>query len=400
MGEHFRITCGEIDYTEFDFDEFQNVIHVLASTRQMVCAFEAVLHWAKSDDDTSQIDTLLSMIDFEAIKNTYLKESVLTQTLILERADLYDTISKLAADQKFLIIAGLDSCKSVIKYSPSTGETQPCSLPPFRCESSAVAACQNKVVVAGGTGSSMSKIQIYDPEDDSWTVSETTLKIPRYGAKAVTIQNKVYIVGGHDGQSALSSIEILEQIHGSFEQSDASKIPSLQTARSNHTLTVRNDEIYVVGGSSTSSFNTSQERLSSCEVINTSTNERYDIPSLFEARSSHSAVINDDSLIVTSGLGEQGFNNRLKSAEAYSFATKTWSKLPPLLKERSGHSSFVFNENVHVIGGTFPNTVERCDSTPSTMWSRLLNFAGYSQLSWKSHQELSAPSYPSTVIPL
>jgi len=374
----------------------------LTSTMQMVCAFEAVLHWSKfeASDKESDIDELLSLINFEAMSNDYLKESVLTQKIILQHEKHFRIIKDLASDPKFLIIAGLDSSKSAEKYSPSSGETYPCPLPPYPCESSAVALCQNKVIVAGGTGPSMEKVQIYDLVDNTWSVSEVTLNIPRYGAKAVTVDDKVFIVGGHNGQSVLSSTEVLTFLNGTLTHSTTTKVPSLKTARCHHDVVAIKQELYVIGGYSNTSSGRSQTRLSSCEVINLSTNYRYDIASLLEARASHSAVVLEDQILVTGGIGSKSFLNKLSTTESYSITDKIWSKCAPLTVERSGHCSFVMDGTVYVLGGTFPNSVERLKSSPKTLWSRFWNIAGYSTDSWELHDDINIPAFRSSVVPL
>ena len=400
--EYFRSVIGKIDYAGFDFLQFKNVVKILTSTMQMVCAFEAVLHWSKfgASDKILEIDELLSMINFEAMSNDYLKESVLTKELILQQEKYFRIIKDLASDPKFLIIAGLDSSKSVEKYSPSSGVVFSCPLPPFPCESSAVTMCRNKVIVAGGTGLSMEKVQIYDHAENTWSVSEVKLQTPRYGAKAVTIDDKVFIVGGHNGESVLSSIEVLTFVNENLKHSIATKVPSLKTARCHHDVIAIKQELYIIGGYSNTSSSRSQTRLSSCEVINVSTNNRYDISPLLEARASHSAVVLQDRILVTGGIGSKSFLNKLSSTESYSLTDKTWSKFAPLTVKRSGHCSFVMDGIVYVLGGTFPNSVERLKSSPKTLWSTFTNLAGYSTDGWELHGDIKIPAYRSSVISL
>jgi len=400
--EYFRTVVGKIDYAGFDFFQFKNVVQILTSTMQMVCAFEAVLHWSKfgSSDKTSESDGLLSLINFEAMSNDYLKETVLTQEIILQNDKYFRIIKDLASDPKFLIIAGLDSSKSAEKYSPSSGETYPCPLPPFPCESSAVTLCQNKVIVAGGTGPSMEKVQIYDLTENRWSVSEVTLNTPRYGAKAVTVDDKVFIVGGHNGESVLSSTEVLTFVNETLMHSIETKVPSLKIARCHHEVIAVEQELYIIGGYSNTSSGRSQTRLSSCEVINISTNDRYDIAPLLEARASHSAVVLQDQIIVTGGIGSKSFLNKLSTTESYSITDKIWSKCASLTIERSGHCSFVMNGSVYVLGGTFPNSVECLKSSPKTLWSKFWNIAGYSTDSWELHDDINIPAFRSSVVPL
>lgn len=397
--EYFRIVFGDVDYSDMSLSEFKNIIQVLQVTMQTNCIFEAIISWVKCNGDYDRLQDLLNLVDFKAMDAAYINKVVMREELIAERAELVEMIQAISTDRKFLMVGGYEGSRCVAKYSPMSNELTNCSIPPFACDRSAVTLCQNKLVLAGGNGESMAKVQIFDTETECWSVSDTTLKTPRYGAKAVTIHNKVYVVGGSDGKCSLSSIEVLELVDGVFVQSDARNVPSLKHSRTDHTVSVRNGEIVVVGGYSAYSDKAPQRRLSSCEVINTATNERYDIAPLTEARSSHSTVIVNDKMIVTSGFGEGSRFNRLLSVESYSFSTSTWSSLPPLQFARAGHCSRALDGKVYVMGGTFPNNIECLDTNPPTgVWSKLLSYAGIGVPSWEVHHQLSIPSYRLAVV--
>jgi len=397
--EHFRMTTGDIDYNQVHISEFENIVQTLKSTVQTTCVFQAIINWVKCNDDQAMLEELLKYVDFKSMDETYIKDIVLTEKVIADREDLVDLIHRISTDRKFLMVGGYETSKLVATYSPINGQVTNRRSPSYPCDRSAVALCANKVIVAGGAGSSMAKIQVYDIESDTWSVSETVLKTPRYGAKAVTVKSKIYIVGGNDGKSCLSSIEILEMVDGVVVQSDASRTPSLKIARCDHTLVVRGDDIFVVGGYNRTSDKAPQERLSSCEVVNVMSNERSDIAPLNESRSSHSAVLVDDSMIVTSGFGDGSRFTRITSVERYSFSSNTWTFLAPLTTARAGHCSRVLNGKVYVIGGAFPNTIECLDTNPpADSLSKLLSYVGLCKPTWNIHQNLSIPSYRSAIV--
>jgi len=392
--EYFRIVAGDIDYQELSLLYFQNILLSLQLTMQTDCAFKAIIKWVKCNADNHRLEDLLKYVDFKTLDMSYINNVVLGEEVIAERSDLVEMIQRIATDRKFLMVGGYESSKCVVKYSPLSNKHTNCKIPSLSCDRSAVALCQNKLILAGGIGASSDKIQVFDTETEVWSVSEATLKTPRYGAKAVSIHNKVYIVGGYDGKCCLSSVEVLELVDGVLAQSDASRLPSLKQARTDHTLCVKNNKIFVTGGYYAESDKAPQERLSSCEVINITTNECYNIAPLAEARSSHSAAITNDQMIVTSGFGEGTRLNRLHSVECYSFSTESWSYLPSLKFSRAGHCSRVLDGKVYVIGGTFPNNIECLDTNPPlSIWCKLLSLAGIAQPSWEVHHDLTIPSY-------
>ncbi|WDD97502.1 Kelch repeat-containing protein [Thalassomonas actiniarum] len=84
-------------------------------------------------------------------------------------------------------------------------------------------ALNGKIVVAGGeafgpngnwrTGKAFSQIWSYDPVKDSWT-QELNMPQPRHGHGAVTLNDKMYIIGGAakvGPQETLSSLLIMEE---------------------------------------------------------------------------------------------------------------------------------------------------------------------------------------------
>ena len=80
--------------------------------------------------------------------------------------------------------------------------------------------------------------------------------------------------------------------------------------------------------------------LSPCEVINTSTNERYDLPPLNECRNGPTAVLHDGHLVVMGGRGN-GWK-LLATVECYSFHTKTWSYISPMTTLHAGDHVHLF----------------------------------------------------------
>ena len=352
----------------------------------------------KSTEMEEHLNELLAYVDYKALDINYVKWLIKNEKFISDRQDIIDDINKAIADRRLLLLGGYDNSKYVVKYCPYTREVTACSHPPYPCDRSAITRCGNMVVAAGGVSSSMALIQIYDVTSDKWVVSTATLKTPRYGASSVFINNKLYVIGGYDGSKCLSSVEIFDVKDGDCHPSSPTNPMQLHKARSDFAAVVREEDIYVLGGFGDTVDKKAVNRLSSCEVINTNTSKRYDIPPMQDGRSSLAAVLFNNDIIAIGGWGNNSKRHRLASVESYSCVTKTWTSLAPVTTPRAGHCAHLFDGKLFVIGGNFPNSVECYDVTPATYLSRWIAFMLNSKPSWSVHQEINIPSYRSTAV--
>ena len=194
------------------------------------------------------------------------------------------------------------------------------------------------------------------------------MNFTRWSAQAAIIKRKLYIVAGFGGNGRnspcnLSSTEVFDITADGCEPCVDHNIPSLKVGRSLFALVVRGDEMFILGGDGESSSSPA-----SCEAINTSTKERYDLPPMNEARRGPTAVLHDDRLVV---LGGDRIDFQ-QTVECYCFDTKCWSYFPPMQYVRAGPCSFVYNQKIFVIGGknygTEVKNIECYDPATST-WS-------------------------------
>ena len=217
----------------------------------------------------------------------------------------------------------------------------------------------NTVIVAGGTGNA-DNIQTYDVENDVWKVHLMALPTPTCFAGAAVVNEKLYIVGGYDfrRKKRLSTVEVFDFNGDGFSYTKDHKIPLLEDARTDHAVVTMNDEIYVIGG-----FDADENFLTSCEVINTSSHERYDISPLNEGRSHLAAVILDNYIIAIGGKCDFG---RMSTVECYSFETKLWTFLPSMKTARWGHCACVYDRKIFVVGGQRTKSIEYFDLDTNT----------------------------------
>lgn len=85
-------------------------------------------------------------------------------------------------------------------------------------------------------------MEVYNPEDDTWTMSKP-LNTARRGCGVAVFKGKLYVVGGSDGSHSLNSVEIFDE-----ESQTWSVGPRMTTARANVEVDVVGDRLYAVGG--------------------------------------------------------------------------------------------------------------------------------------------------------
>ena len=72
----------------------------------------------------------------------------------------------------------------------------------------AAAAVDGKLYVMGGHDgqNGLSSVERYDPAKNAWE-AVAPMSAARYAPAAAVVEGKLYVMGGHDGQNRLSSVE-------------------------------------------------------------------------------------------------------------------------------------------------------------------------------------------------
>lgn len=378
---NFQKVYNKLDLRQYHVSEFKAILKVQKKKMTSTRVFEAILFWVNSikQERKRYFDDLLQYVDFKSMDVKYVSDKICSEEVIAERPDIVTNICRTMANRRLLIIGGFTKKaeRSAVKYCPDSKTFVPCNNAPNHCHASAFALHDNKVIVAGGTGNAFD-IQIYDVDSDTWKVHKSLLSIPRCYAGASIIDDRLYLLGGWDigEKTRVNSVEVFDIHKGGFSRVRGSTIPFLKDARTDHAVVSRNDEIFAIGG-----FDNNENYLRSCEVINTSTKERYNISPLNEGRSHMAAVVLDDRIIVIGG--KCGVFDKLASVECYSFETDTWTYLPAMRTARMGHCACVHDGKVFVIGGQRTRLIESYDPATRT---------------WQSHQRIHIPRWGSSVV--
>ncbi|XP_073083461.1 kelch-like protein 4 isoform X2 [Manis javanica] len=126
-------------------------------------------------------------------------------------------VSVVALNGKIYAIGGCDgrSClKSMERFNPHTDRWSPCASMSNRCGDVGAATHNGLLYVVGGHESSPSTqytgfsnlVEWYDPITDSWS-AVAPLSFPREAVALCPLGDRLYVVGGYDGQSYLNTVE-------------------------------------------------------------------------------------------------------------------------------------------------------------------------------------------------
>lgn len=138
-------------------------------------------------------------------------------------------------------------------YDPETDMwTEKAKRPVFRgIESFAV--LDGKLYAIGGrepghSPSEITAIDVYDPETNTWIVNaipEMPTRRTHIGPLTPVINGRIYVIGGWDGYSALSTVEVYDPVTNTW-----STETHMPTARYELGVAVINNRIYAIGGGS------------------------------------------------------------------------------------------------------------------------------------------------------
>ncbi|GMQ61008.1 Kelch repeat-containing protein [Vallitalea maricola] len=206
----------------------------------------------------------------------------------------------------------------------------------------------NKIYIVGGYGDGyISTIEEYDPVQKMWEI-KTTIPTNRMQPCVVAHNNKIYIIGGYNNQEKeLNTVDVYDLEKDSWEQ-----VKSMPTKRSGATAVQYNNKIYVIGG-----YNSQQKVLDVVEVYDTKTNSWTTIKSMPTKRSLMDAIVYDNKIYVMGGYN--GFV--LGDVEVYDIDTDTWERKGQMPIPRYSFNTTLLNNQIMIVGGynTIPfNTIE------------------------------------------
>lgn len=263
----FPAVSKDINFDNFEFPELKYVLDNQHERMECTKVFETIIAWLKFDESTRKcyFDDLIMYTDFESMTPTYVNEQVLTTDIINEHPKVVVYISTIlvykllqtcktddpaagpVSEPDLMIIGGEGPLAqhSVVTYCPNSKQFSHCASSPNPCSDSNVTYHGDQIIVAGGKGN-FCDVQTYNMTANTWKVERNFLLLPRYGAKATVVHDRLYIVAGYDGQ-VLSSTEIFDISEDGLVRITDNQFPSLQQGRCNHVAIAKEEEIYIIG---------------------------------------------------------------------------------------------------------------------------------------------------------
>ncbi|MDP2123512.1 MAG: kelch repeat-containing protein [Parvibaculum sp.] len=117
------------------------------------------------------------------------------------------------------------------------------SMPAARAGHGLVAV-DGQLYAIGGRGEGASRVFVYDPGRDRWSVSGSPMPSPRVASAYVAGGGLIYAIGGLDSAGAASSrVDIFDPSNGSWRTG-----PSLPEPRAGHVAAVLDGRLHVTGG--------------------------------------------------------------------------------------------------------------------------------------------------------
>ncbi|KAF4800583.1 kelch like family member 12 [Turdus rufiventris] len=263
--------------------------------------FEAVINWVKHSkkEREASLPELLQ----------YVRMPLLTPRYI---TDVIDTESR---PQHIFVGIPMPVSKTCTSTQPVTG----ISLPESK-------GANEVLLVIGGFGSQQSPIDVvekYDPKTQEWSFLPSITRKRRYVA-TVSLHDRIYVIGGYDGRSRLSSVECLD--YTSDEDGIWYSVAPMNVRRGLAGATTLGDMIYVSGGFDGSRRHTSMER------YDPNIDQWSMLGDMQTAREGAGLVVANGVIYC---LGGYDGLNILNSVERYDPHTGHWTNVTPMATKRS-----------------------------------------------------------------
>ncbi|XP_029345943.1 kelch-like protein 2 isoform X2 [Acyrthosiphon pisum] len=368
--QHFSDVVEEEEFLSLSSEQ---IVKLISSDELTVPSeekiFESVIRWVKHDLDsrkrilpqliehmhlplTSKGYILKNVVDEPLLNNCFKCKDYVLEALrfhLLKSEELIPIPHNIRTKPRqpggthkvILVVGGLGINRNILNstewYDPKINKWQygPKMITP-RYAGGLVVVNDNFVLGLGGSNSK-STLQSIDgidltSESSRWRPTYDMLVERRWFGVGV-INNCIYAVGGHDGNSYLNSAEVFD-----CRTRKCHTISNMFTKRFGHGLGVLNNLLYVVGG----------QFEKSVECYHPSLDKWTPIADMCVRRSAVGVGVVDDVLYAVGGCdGHQVWS----SVEAYSPSTGVWTNIPDMHLCRRSAGVAVLDGLLYVVGG-------------------------------------------------
>jgi N-acetylneuraminic acid mutarotase/glucose/arabinose dehydrogenase len=203
-------------------------------------------------------------------------------------------------------------------------------------------------LVGGKNGAThLSSMHIYDPVSDSWTSGPAMPGPAVENPATVAYNGKIYVFGGSTApfSGAVSDVRVFDPVSGNWTTS-----ASMPTARGGATAQVIGTKIYVAGG-----MGADGSSVASLEIFDPASGTWTSGASLDTRRDNPGSAVSGGKLYVFGGRIRNAdgsvVENTLSSVEMYDPASNTWMSKAPMTTGRRTMVVGTLNGKFQVIGG-------------------------------------------------
>ena len=209
---------------------------------------------------------------------------------------------------------------------------------------------EDKVYVIGGTNKKEPQCNqsvLVDMDERVWNPLPPK-PTPCYSCGGYLHRNKIYVVGGRDGQTPVQALEVLD-----LETKQWEKLAPIPSVRVFYSVMGVGDEIFVLGGL--------VPMVGICKIA-----EKYSITQdkwirlkdMLEIRSDASYGIIGGRLVMAGGLGGQQLQS-MNTVESIAPRGKRFHRLPNLSKPRASMSCLVFEGKLAAMNGVGDGGIQK-----------------------------------------
>lgn len=320
--KHYEEIIKHDEFKMLPIDQVESLVqcnNLQVNTEEPV--YQSVINWIKHDEESRSnlLPRLLQHVRLPVLTAKFLTDVVDEEVLIKKSHECRDLLDEA---KKFHLRPDLRNKMSGIRTQQRVGT-------------------DDILIVMGGFGSQQNMLEVveqYDPKTGEWSRRPNLTKRRRYVASA-SLNGKVYIIGGYDGQSRLSLVECLDL---TVEDPQWQSVSSMSQRRGLAGVCVYKGEIYVCGG-----FD-GYNRHTSMECYNPLADQWRTLSGMAVGREGAGLVVAGDNIFCIGGY--DGIN-LLDSAEKYDMDTEQWTNISPMSCRRSGAGVSVLNDHIYVCGG-------------------------------------------------
>ena len=196
---------------------------------------------------------------------------------------------------------------------------------------------ENKILaIRGHNQGKLANSEEYSPVTDTWQPAIALPVAARIDLTAVADSNGIYLIGGYDGKTRLTTTEFV-----SFQRENVQAVTPMPTARKALSSVLLGHKIYVLGGDGGGSllnineaYNIVQDRWETLAPMNT-------------ARQSFAAVTLGDKIYAIGGHS----NSYLATVEMYDPHRDVWREIQSMPTARYGFGATVVGDKIYAVGG-------------------------------------------------